>query len=163
MHLDVFSQTEKLGLKKVISYPKRRLRPALPKATGFPVHSFSSTRANTTLFIYLFYKGGSFSITTAPHSTILEWSVLQKGLNYSFLKKTDCFTVARTKRRFALLYWWQNHDVSNSNRWTFPEMALAGQQLCFLLFCAKLYKWWHAYWMGHPKGLCNSSFGDLFD
>lgn len=98
MHLDIFRQAEKLGLKKVFSYPKRRPRPALPKATGFPVHSVSSARPNTTLFIYLFYKGGPFSITRAPHSVILEWSVLQKGMNYSFLKKTDCFTVAGTKK-----------------------------------------------------------------
>lgn len=105
MHLDIFRQAEELGLKKPSSTSRDQ---HYLKPLGFLF--VSSTGANTALFIYPVYKGGPFSITTAPHWEIPEWSVLQKGLNDSLLKKielialllrgqkkTPCITVLVTK------------------------------------------------------------------
>lgn len=85
--------------KKVISYPNRR--PALPKATGFPVHSVSSVRANTTLTVHLplLQRGSIFYHNSSPFSD--SWVIhIAKGTKWFLFEEnwTDCFTVAGTKK-----------------------------------------------------------------
>ena len=76
------------------SSPTRRGDEFYPKPLGF-LFTLSVLREQTPhwLFIYLFYKGGPFSTTTAPHSVIPEWSLLRKELNNSFLKKTTLISL----------------------------------------------------------------------
>lgn len=105
--LGYFQTTEKLRLKKVNSYLKRG--PALAKATVFPVHQFCESKYHTDSLFTSSTKGVHF-LSPAPHPAILKWCMLQKGLNYSFLKgnaliallfleqnKMPCVTVLVTK------------------------------------------------------------------
>lgn len=149
---------------KAITYPKRS---SLPKATWFPVDSSSSARAQKE---ETYHSDNLFTSDTKevhflpqqlPYSVIPQWSILQKGLQDFLWRKLNWLLYRCWGKEgcSASLYWWQNLDVSNSNFWTLPEMALAGQELCFVLFCAKLYKWWHSCQTGRLTGLCSSSLG----
>lgn len=100
MHLDIFRQAEKLGWKKVISYPKRR--PALPKATGLPIHpalrQFCKSKYHTDYLFTSSTKGSIFCDNSSPFSDSRVIHIAKGTKCFLFEENwTDCFTVAGTK------------------------------------------------------------------
>lgn len=148
------------------SSPTRRGNQLYLKPQGFLfIPSVRKSKYHTDYLFTSSTKGVHFLSQQLSIQQFLSDPYCKRNQMIPFWRKLNwllycCWDKARCP---ALLYWWQNHDVSNSNCWTLPEMALAGQQLCSVLFRAKLYKQWHTYPMGHPKGLCSSSLGDLLN